>query len=260
MKDERAAFEAAVSAEMARSGSCVSRFILLDETPSTQDAARIMCGGEPGLLVVALRQTHGRGRLGREWADTSQLGLAATFVLPGTFAPDVLSIACGLASLRACEAFHAKPDDVIGVRWPNDVVVTRAGARERKMSGVLIERSNDLYFAGIGINVLQRESDFPPDLREKATSLSMLGAKATRSQVCSKLVAELSQALAATAEQLSKQWRRRDVLVGSHRAFVFNGERFEGTVRSIDPSGAIALETAEGSISLPAISTSMIHE
>lgn len=260
MKDERAAFEAAISSAMAQSGSCVTRFILLDETMSTQDAARIMCGGESGLLVVALRQTHGRGRLGREWADTSHLGLAATFVLPGSFAPDALSIACGLAAARTCDAFNTKPEHVIGVRWPNDVVVTSQGVRERKMSGVLIERSNNLYFAGVGINVRQQESDFPSELREKAVSLAMLGSKASRAEVGELLARELSTALATDADRLSKQWQRRDVLVNTRRAFMFDGRRVEGVVRSIDPSGSIALETSEGSISLPAIFTSMIHE
>ncbi|MFZ4572875.1 MAG: biotin--[acetyl-CoA-carboxylase] ligase [Phycisphaerales bacterium] len=259
MTSERADFDQCMAQALSEPGSCVSRFTLLDETPSTQDAARELCRGEPGLLVVALRQTHGRGRLGRVWADTSHLGLAATFVLPGSLPPDVLSIACGLAAARVCSAVTVA-DERIGVRWPNDVVARREGERERKLAGVLIERADNLYFAGIGINVLHTREDFPPDLRDRAASLSMLGAEASRAFACVSLTLSLSRDLELAPETLASRWQALDMLIGSVRTFEHDNKRHTGTVTSIDPRGHIVLATQNGTVTLPALTTSMVHD
>src|SRR5438552_2644495 len=136
----------------------IHRVEVLDETPSTQDAARLLAAGEPGLAVFALRQTSGRGRLGRIWTQYLDLGLAATFVLDGlSFSRAHLSLGCGLAAAATIEALipaHVAPR--IGLRWPNDVVERPSG---RKLAGVLIESADSLAFAGIGINVLHTAAD-----------------------------------------------------------------------------------------------------
>ena len=227
--NERDDFDHCMPQALREPGCCVDRFTLLDETRSTQDAARELCNGHPGLLVVALRQTHGRGRLGRAWADTSHLGLAATFVLPGTLVPDVLSIACGLAAARVCDVLTDTTHRV-GVRWPNDVVVGAQGERERKLAGVLVERTGDLYFAGIGVNVLHTREDFPPELRDRAASLSMLGAQATRAFACMALATELSYTLARSPEEITARWQTLDMRVGTELSFVHYYTRQTGIV------------------------------
>src|SRR5882672_10585176 len=89
----------------------VRHVAVVREVGSTQDFARDMANGSPGLLVIAGRQTTGRGRLGRRWADTSHLGLAMTFVLDAAaHTPEQLSIAAGVAACRACEESLAGPE------------------------------------------------------------------------------------------------------------------------------------------------------
>lgn len=257
--NEREDFDHCMPQALREPGRCIDRFTLLDETRSTQDAARELCDGQPGLLVVALRQTHGRGRLGRVWADTSHLGLAATFVLPGSLAPDVLSIACGLAAARVCGVLTDTKYRV-GVRWPNDVVVGAQGERERKLAGVLVERTGDLYFAGIGINVLHTREDFPPELRDRAASLAMLGAQATRAFACMALATELSYTLGRSPDEITARWQALDMLIGTERTFEHDNTRHTGIVKAIDPRGHIVLETPTGAVTLPALTTSMVHE
>lgn len=257
--NEREDFDHCMPQALREPGCCVDRFTLLDEARSTQDAARELCDGRPGLLVVALRQTHGRGRLGRVWADTSHLGLAATFVLPGSIAPDLLSIACGLAAASVC-AVVTRSEERIGVRWPNDVVARREGERERKLAGVLIERVDDLYLAGIGINVLHSREDFPSELRDRATSLSILNANVSRAFACMALTLSLSHDLVLSPETLTARWQARDMLVGTLRTFERDNQRHTGLVKAIDPRGHIVLETPTGAVTLPALTTSMVHE
>ncbi len=98
--------EQAVHGSWVFPGTCpLDRVMVLAETESTQDAAMRLCGGRPGLVVIAGRQTKGRGRLGRLWADTSHLGVAMTFVFDGKAYDDAhLSLAVGVAASKACGA------------------------------------------------------------------------------------------------------------------------------------------------------------
>ena len=159
----------------------LNRAMVLAETESTQDAAMRLCDGTPGLVVLAGRQTKGRGRLGRLWADTSHLGVAMTFVLEGKAFDDArLSLAAGVAASKACGA-DIETYGGVRLRWPNDVV--EDGPLRRKVAGVLIERSKGLAYVGIGVNVLQRDSDWPLELKDKAVSLRRLGKRVSRIEV-----------------------------------------------------------------------------
>lgn len=241
-------------------GPCpLDRVIVLAETASTQDAATRLSGGKPGLVVVAGRQTSGRGRLGRSWADTSHLGVAATFVLDGRAYDDArLSLAAGQAASRACGA-DIEPVHGIRLRWPNDVVEDRPP--HRKIAGVLIERANGLALVGVGINVLHRDSDWPSDLRERAVSLRRLGKKWPRISVAQNLVLHMLTSLYDTTQSLVDHWRRHDILIGTRRSFVHNNHHYYGLVLDIDPMNVIRLQLPEGrEVSLPAHSTSLVHE
>ena len=161
---------------------------LLAQTPSTQDVARRWRGPTP-LAVVAARQTAGRGRLGRHWVDGKGLGVALTLVLSDRDV-DVtcLSLACGIAALDAVAAVLGARTPALGLRWPNDVmVVDSAGRGVRKLGGILIERADGRVLAGIGINVHQRPEDFPPPLRDLATSLACLHAACSRPRLAGEL-------------------------------------------------------------------------
>lgn len=235
----------------------IDRVVVLAEAPSTQDSARRLCAGKPGLLVLAGRQTAGRGRLGRSWADTTHLGLAATFVLLDDLPAGVVSLAAGVAAAEACESCLGRPGS-LGLRWPNDVVDRTTG---RKLAGVLIESSAALLFVGIGINVGQSEAEFPTELRAKATSLALLGATASRLDAARALMSAFDAALRLEAHELAARFCSRDVLCGRTASFTHNGTTHTGVVESIDPLGALVLRGPEGrNRSLPALSTSLIHD
>lgn len=237
-------------------GGLIDRVVVLARTESTQDAARRMCGGRAGVLVLAGRQTAGRGRLGRSWADTSHLGVAATFVLAGSsFDDGRLSLLGGVVAKCACDAQAG----AVGMRWPNDVV--ECAPPHRKVGGVLIEREAGLIYLGIGVNVLQRESDWSPELAPRAVSLRALGYRGSRVEVARTLLLALEMHVGSSAQGLVDEWRRHDTLVGTLRAFVHDTRRYVGTVVAVDPTNAITLRLADGrEISLPARTTSLDHD
>jgi len=115
---------------------------LLEEAGSTQDEARRRFTGFP-LLVVAARQTAGRGRRGRSW-ETASRALAATLALrlpwPEATRPR-LTLVAGLA---ACHALGRG----VGLEWPNDLIKGSS-----KIGGLLAEAAGDVVAVGLGVNL-----------------------------------------------------------------------------------------------------------
>lgn len=262
MSEEALAWKGALDLLIEERGFAhVRRAVVVSETASTQDAARELAAGRPGLVLIACRQNRGRGRLGRRWHDSGALGLAATFVvdaaeLDGAF----VSIAAGLAACRAAEALVADGAR-LGLRWPNDVVKPRAaGAPSRKLAGVLIEHVGGVLLVGIGLNVHHTAKDFPPELRAGATSLAMLGAACTRCEASCRLVEELDRALQLDHNEVIREWSARDVLVGTRRTFLHAGREVTGLVEAVAPTTHIRLKTDNGAqVLLPALTTSLVH-
>ena len=135
-----------------------------DSIPSTNARAReIATEGGEDVVVLADRQTGGRGRLDREWVSPSG-GVWLSVVLrpdvPATHAP-VLTLAAAVATTRA--AREAGVD--ARIKWPNDVVVPRDG-RERKLAGILTEMEGEAdrvswVVVGVGVNANVDPNDLP---------------------------------------------------------------------------------------------------
>jgi len=134
---------------------------VLAKCASTQDHARSL---GLGAVVVAQRQTGGRGQRGNLWADTGNEGLAFSVVLPATEQPErSAAIARAIVS-----ALSPLAPDRLTVKHPNDVLLD-----DRKLAGVLIEQADGRAVIGIGINVTQ--TTWPDDLAETAISLRQSG-------------------------------------------------------------------------------------
>lgn len=153
----------------------VPAVLAFERIGSTNDAARELAeqGGEAGATVVADVQTAGRGQAGRPWLAPPGLGLLASVLFRGESGtdPSVMPLRIGLAVARAV---HAVTGLDVSLKWPNDLVLDG-----RKLGGILCEAASSpsaWVIAGIGLNVGQGRSDFPPELRAGATSLRIAGA------------------------------------------------------------------------------------
>lgn len=233
----------------------LTRVVVLAETASTQDAAARHAAHTPGLLCIAVRQTGGRGRLGRPWADNLGKGLALTLAMGEQAATPHLSLAAGLAVASALAAPGLAHR--VGLRWPNDAV-DRITAR--KLAGVLIERQQALTLLGIGINTHQSEDDWRAANLTTAISLAQLGQPTDRLELALSVLTELDAALAESPQSLARKWLARDTLTGTHQRFSHAGQTYEGIVESIDPSSTLIIRTNQGLARLPALTTSLVHE
>ncbi|HEY3352694.1 MAG TPA: biotin--[acetyl-CoA-carboxylase] ligase [Polyangia bacterium] len=144
----------------------------LAECGSTNDeaAAWARAGAPEGAVVVAERQTAGRGRAGRAWFSPPGESLYCSLVLRPPVPPAAvppLTLCAGIAIHEALGALGARPD----LKWPNDVLLDG-----KKVCGILTEMSSDVervhyVILGLGLNVNGRA--FPAALADRATSLRL---------------------------------------------------------------------------------------
>ena len=142
----------------------IPRIFYFEETDSTNEQGLKLAaeGAEEFSLVIANKQTAGRGRMGRRWVTKPGTSLAFSMILrPDAQEYDTLSLFSLLGGLAVCQAIKQTcPDSPVQVKWPNDVLIGGC-----KISGILAEtnwqgdRLAGLVL-GIGINLL--EGSVPP--------------------------------------------------------------------------------------------------
>ena len=213
------------------------RVELFDAVTSTHDIAHAIAPDAPaGTLVLADRQTAGRGRHGRRWDSAPGVGIWLTLIERPTDARalDVLSLRCGLGAAEAIEpiAGHA-----IALKWPNDLYL-----RGRKLAGVLIETrwrgpSPDWVAIGFGLNVVAPELETATGLPPGTTRLDAL----------THLVPALRAAARAEGHLRADEreaWRNRDLTFGCPLT-----SPALGVAAGIDAAGELLIEEPDGIVS-----------
>lgn len=144
-----------------------------DETDSTNnDVRRFMSEGEKqGLLVVADKQTAGKGRRGRTWISPAGANIFMSVGLKPDLSPDKASMLTLVMAMAVCEATCEITKLDCKIKWPNDIVVNG-----KKICGMLTEMEAELdcihsVIVGVGINVNQKQ--FPEEISKTATSLAL---------------------------------------------------------------------------------------
>ncbi|AMM54177.1 biotin--[acetyl-CoA-carboxylase] ligase [Pyrococcus kukulkanii] len=121
------------------------KVIYYQEISSTNDVAKSL-DVEEGTVIVADRQTKGRGRLNRKWISPEG-GLWLSVVLKPKVAPQDIPKIVFLGAIGVVRTLEEL--SIPGrIKWPNDVLVNF-----RKISGILTEKVGEKVILGIGINV-----------------------------------------------------------------------------------------------------------
>jgi BirA family transcriptional regulator, biotin operon repressor / biotin---[acetyl-CoA-carboxylase] ligase len=216
----------------------------LQVTGSTNDRARELAsaGAPAGTVVLAERQTAGRGRQGRSWIAPERRALTLSVVArPDRATFELLPLSTAVA---VCEACEAAADVRCSVKWPNDVWID-----ERKVAGILIEARPQEGWAvvGIGLNVDTSEEELDEELRGTATSLRIAqGAPASRDTALDALLERLAEWLPADRERVLSTYRERDALYGRRIAWRAGEEVLEAEAKGVDDEGNLVVFTAGG--------------
>ncbi|MBH3431272.1 bifunctional biotin--[acetyl-CoA-carboxylase] ligase/biotin operon repressor BirA [Pseudomonas alkylphenolica] len=220
--------------------------LIFDSIDSTNaQALRAINEGQAApFLVLAERQTAGRGRRGRQWVSPFAENLYYSLVLRiegGMRQLEGLSLVVGLAVMRALQSFGVAD---VGLKWPNDVLVNN-----QKIAGILLELVGDPadvchVVLGIGINVNMQASS---DIDQQWTSVRReAGVAIDRNE----LVARLNQSLQRDLERhrqvgfagFQQEWEQSHLWQGRPVSLIAGINRVDGVVLGIDGQGALRLE------------------
>jgi len=231
--------------EALRSGPPWSDPVVLGVTDSTNRIAMEMAenGAPHGTVVVADAQTAGRGRMGRRWVSPAGKNLYVSLLLrPSVPAADAprLALVAGVALADTVEAMGV----TASLKWPNDLY-----CGGRKAAGILAEMASDPggvrhVVIGVGLNVNMEEADFPPDLRDAATSLRIrAGRTFRRADVLARLLdafgTRYAEFIGGGFSTLRDGWDRRDFLRGRRVLLRRQGGEGWGTADGLDTAGAL---------------------
>jgi BirA family transcriptional regulator, biotin operon repressor / biotin---[acetyl-CoA-carboxylase] ligase len=213
------------------------RVELLQSVGSTLDVAhqRAAEGAPAGTLILAEKQTAGRGRHGRSWTSEPGAGIWLALVeRPSDRAAlEVLSLRVGLGIVQSLEPMLGEP---LRLKWPNDVYRGHG-----KLAGILVEarwRGNDPDWVAIGVGLNVR---VPAD-QARAAGLESTGV--SRNDALFAILPALRNAARASgplSERELEDFAERDLAHGRRIS-----EPVEGMVQGIDATGALVVLTAGG--------------
>jgi BirA family biotin operon repressor/biotin-[acetyl-CoA-carboxylase] ligase len=230
----------------------VARVEHLANVGSTNDRAAECAAqrdGELPLLVVADRQTAGRGRGSNRWWTGADALAFSLLVDAGTVGAErgpapLVALASAIAVVDAIAPLL--PDHAVGIHWPNDVL-----AAGRKVAGILIEALPDRrHVIGIGLNTNNTMADAPTELRDTAATLRDLAwhvfdQTSVLIDLLDRLEAEFSRlrddpaSVAERADAMCLQRGHALTLQWGHRTVT-------GPCHGIAADGAIRIETSAG--------------
>lgn len=224
------------------------------ETGSTNDDARTLAreGAPHGTVVLAARQTAGRGRLGRTW-ESPEGGLYLSAILRpqvglADLAPMALVISLGVA--RGLAGLGVDPS----LKWPNDLLLGPG-----KLAGVLIEMSAEAdraewMVAGVGINVRPSATriegaGYLADVASPQADLRLANVAAVVLDGIASAFAEWST---RGFEALREEYERRSMFAGADVVVrdVTGAVRAAGIVQGIDGLGRLVLHAEGGAVAV----------
>lgn len=227
--------------------------IFLKTATSTNVVAKRMGrkGCVEGLVVVADRQTAGRGRGKRRWSGRAGADILTSIVLRPKISAEQSASLTGMACLAVARAIEESLGLQPAVKWPNDVLID-----DRKVCGILTEgclKEHKLAFAvvGIGINCNRGERSFPKLLSQTATSLSMAaGGPVDRAKLLGHVLGFLEEEYMVFQmsgfSTIVPELRKRLCHIDREIAVRTGGEEVTGRCLGLDDEGRLMVQTPDG--------------
>ncbi|VVP51071.1 Bifunctional ligase/repressor BirA [Pseudomonas fluorescens] len=220
--------------------------LVFDSIDSTNaEALRAIERGQAApFLVLAERQTAGRGRRGRKWASPFAENVYYSLVLRiegGMRQLEGLSLVVGLAVMQALRELGIP---AAGLKWPNDVLVG-----QKKIAGILLELVGDPadvchVVLGVGINVNMQMTD---EVDQQWTSMRLESGKAfDRNHLVAvlgeKLQTYLNRHQIGGFSAIQAEWEQNHLWQGRAVSLIAGVNQIDGEVLGIDSQGALRLK------------------
>jgi len=223
------------------------RVVYLEEASSTMDVAKDMArrGCPAFTVVIAGRQTQGRGRLRRVW-HSGEGGLYFTVVLRPSIPLPWCSRVNFLVSMTLARILREDFGVEAGLKWPNDILV-----QGRKLCGLLSEmeaEDDQIHFVNVGIG-LNANND-PSSIEPPAISLKkLLGRRVSRRDLLLRFLNELEEDVNADDwDAVIPQWKRYSITLGKPVRIVTGKEETAGIAVDVDSNGALLVRQTDGPV------------
>jgi BirA family biotin operon repressor/biotin-[acetyl-CoA-carboxylase] ligase len=212
--------------------------------------------GEPeGTVILADRQTAGRGQADKVWISPPRCNLYVSMLLRPSIAPTQAPLISLLVAIALVDALRQQ-GVVCGIKWPNDVLIHR-----HKVAGILAElelhqETVEFVVVGIGVNVNMTQETLQHHLgpiAQTATSVQIaLGHEIPRETLLADLLARLEQwytRLITHGETgLQEAWEARSVMHGRRITAQTTTATWQGTAEGIDQAGHLLLRCDNGDL------------
>ena len=225
--------------------NCNIRALVLEECVSTNTLARQIAIDTPNesALIVARRQTGGRGRMGRSFHSPAETGVYFSILFPQKGAlSDALGITCA-AAVAVMRAILSTTGIQTKIKWVNDLLLD-----EKKVCGILTEAvtmgDRSSLIVGIGINL--RPMEFPAELADIAGSLNQTDLP--RAELIAEITANLLPYLQNTSDnRWLEDYRRHSCVLGKEILRIENGVSKPCIAEELDHRGRLAVRYSDGS-------------
>jgi BirA family biotin operon repressor/biotin-[acetyl-CoA-carboxylase] ligase len=210
-------------------------------------------GAADGTVVIADRQSAGRGRLGRRWESPPSVNLYCSILLrpqiPVQQAPQLTF----LSAVAVAETLNHLYQLSARVKWPNDILVGGA-----KIAGLLNEmnaETEQVHFVvlGVGVNLNMSAAQFPAEMLYPATSVSLeLGQLIDRVTFVRAFLQRLDgyyqEFLAEGFVPIRRRWEALCDLLNCRVQVDQNPVLLQGVVVGLDTDGALRLQLDDGRV------------
>ena len=224
--------------------------VVRDELVSTNLMAKRLAadGACHGTVVVACRQSGGRGRCGRSFYSPEGTGLYFTVVLRRNLSEkDVTMITC-MTAVAVCRVLRNVYDKEASIKWVNDIYI-----KDRKCCGILAELESDpqtgearFVVIGIGINLFVPHGGFPRELK-CATSVFEWGETVCRERLIAYIVNEITSMYETLNEEnFMDEYRALNMVIGRDVMVIRDKEKSCARAVAITGEGHLVLKFAEG--------------
>ncbi len=225
---------------------------ILDSVDSTNNYAKMLAKNDAphGSVVIAKKQTFGRGRLGRSFYSPSDAGVYLSIILRPEFDIERILLITAATSVALCRAIDSVAHTKTEIKWVNDIYLNK-----RKLCGILAETisnnvgSVDYIILGVGINVTN--DAFPPDIKDIATSLLMntdiqIDRAFLIAQVLNEFEKVYADICADNIKGIMDEYKKRSCVIGKKVKAICAGKEREVFVCDIDDFGALVIKNEEG--------------
>jgi len=247
-----------ITADEIMEGLCTNVFgrkniIYLKETDSTNTRAKELAaqGAPEGTLIIAEKQTKGRGRRGRNWFSPSGGGIYFSLILRPAISPGETPRITLMTAVVLAETLISMMKLKLRIKWPNDILVNG-----KKLAGILTEISTEMdavnyIVVGLGMNVNTRFENFPSEIKKSATSILIeAGNRVPRIKFIQnylKLYEKYYNMFKKNDfEPIMKRWKELADIIGKQIRVDVIGKTHIGKVIDVDNDGVLILKDDQG--------------